>query len=165
MKLGPLTFLPIDLEKTRDLCLRFREDSFIASFGDTSRFHEADGKGGERYLEWLGQILASDPAAAVHVWEGDTIIGQIELGRSKAEPDLGSVFLFYLAPEKRGQGFSKHLDEYAMKYMRSLGLKKARLSVSPTNTRAVKFYEKQGWKDLGPRPDHPEVNYMMKILT
>lgn len=45
-----------------------------------------------------------------------------------------------------------------------MGLKKARLSVSPTNERAIKFYEKMKWVDLGPREDHPEVHFMEKVI-
>ena len=28
----------------------------------------------------------------------------------------------------------------------------------------IAFYKKMGWKDLGPRQDAPEVNFMEKIL-
>ncbi len=45
-----------------------------------------------------------------------------------------------------------------------LHLIKSRLSVSPTNLQAIRFYEKMGWKDLGPRLDHPEVHWMERVL-
>ncbi len=34
----------------------------------------------------------------------------------------------------------------------------ARLSISPTNQRALRFYVRRGWTDSGPRPDMPEVH-------
>ncbi|MBH8555831.1 hypothetical protein I8751_26485 [Nostocaceae cyanobacterium CENA357] len=38
----------------------------------------------------------------------------------------------------------------------------ARLSVSPTNLVAMRFYLKQGWVDLGQREDAPEVHDLEK---
>ena len=164
LNIGPLTFKPIDLAATTAICIRFREDSFVASFGDSAKFHEADGKGAERYIEWLRAKISKDPASAVHVWKGAEIIGQMELGVFKNEPGVGNVNLYYLVPEKRGQGYARYLDEYAVHYLKGLGLVKTKLSVSPTNACAVRFYEKQGWRDLGPRPGHPEVHWMEKSL-
>lgn len=164
MMLGPLSFQTLDLPITTELWIRFRADSFVASFGDGAKFYEADGKGAERYIEWLRNKIAKDPASAVHVWRDSVIIGQMELSVFKAEPEVGNVNLYYLVPEKRGLGYSRFLDEYAISYLKSLGLKKGRLSVSPTNIRAFRFYEKQGWQDMGPRPDHSEVHWMEKAL-
>jgi len=110
MKLGPLLFQSIDLSKTSDLCIRFREDSFVASFGDATKFYEDDHKGAERYLEWLRNKISKDSASAVHIWEGSTIIGQMELGVFKNDPDVGNVNLYYLIPEKRGLGYSRYLE-------------------------------------------------------
>lgn len=165
MKLGPLVFQSIDLSKSSELCVRFREDSFVVSFGDASKFYEDDGEGADRYLEWLRNKLSKDSSSAVHVWEGSFVIGQMELGVFKNEPDVGNVSLYYLIPEKRGIGLSRYLDEYAVQYLKGLGLKRCRLSVSPTNFRAIRFYEKNGWKNIGPRPGHPEVNFMEKTLS
>lgn len=165
MKLGPLFFRTIDLSKASELCIRFREDSFVVSFGDANKFYEQDGKGAERYIEWLRNNLSKSSGSAVHVWEDSTIIGQMELGVLKNEPEVGYVYLYYIIPEKRGLGYSRHLDEYAIQYFKGLGLKKCRLSVSPTNVRAIRFYEKNGWKNMGPRPGHPEVNLMEKALN
>ncbi|MES2963852.1 MAG: GNAT family N-acetyltransferase [Bdellovibrionota bacterium] len=161
---GPLKFVPVDLKTQEDLCVRFSEDAFIESFGDANRFHEEDGKGGERYRVWLRNRLAEDPNSTVIVYAGSRIIGQVTSGRSKADPTTGYVNLYYLIPEERGKGHSKHLEAYAEARLKNLGFKKARLSVSPTNVRAIKFYEKYGWRDLGPRPGHPEVHLMEKQL-
>lgn len=160
-----LTFKPIDLAKTLDLVIRFRADSFVVSFGDADRFYEADGKGDERYLGWLQEKIAKDHNSVVHVLDGDTIIGQIEMARLRDDQTVGYVNLYYLRPERRGEGLGAQLDEHAGAYFRSIGLRRARLSVSPANKRAVRFYEKMGWVDLGPRPGHPEVHYMEKVFA
>ena len=35
-----------------------------------------------------------------------------------------------------------------------------RLSVSPTNARALEYYRKYSWRDLGPRPDDASLRWM-----
>ena len=164
VSIGPLQFKPIDLVANRELCIQFRMDSYVVSFGEASQFYKDGGADGAGYIHWLWAKLDKHPGSAVHIWEGDTIIGQMELGVLKDEPEVGNVNLYYLIPEKRGLGYSAHLDAYAVQYLKSRGLKKSRLSVSPTNTRAVKFYEKNGWKDIGPRPVTPVVHWMEKVL-
>jgi len=161
---GPLRFAPVDLSRHEEICRRFRADSFAVSFSDASRFHEEDGLGGDRYVEWLRGKQERDPASVVHVWQGDEIIGQMELGRLRGLEGVGYVNLYYLAPAHRGRGLAKHLDEYAASYLRGLGFTKAQLSVSPSNARAIAYYQKMGWRDLGPRADEPSVHSMEKDL-
>ncbi len=157
-----ISIKPVDLYKDAQTCIRFREDSFVVSFGDAEKFHEADGKGAQRYLGWLSEKIAKDPQSVVHVWNDNEIIGQIELGRLRDDQSRGYVNLYYLVPIFRGKGLGTHLDTAAMNYFKNLGLTSARLSVSPTNLPAVAYYKKMGWVDLGPRPEHPEVHFMEK---
>jgi ribosomal protein S18 acetylase RimI-like enzyme len=142
-------FKPIDLERHQDLCVRFRADSFVCSFGSDDRFYEEDGNGAERYLQWLMQRMAKIPNSCVHIWKEEQIIGQMEMRRWKHDLNVGYVNLFYLIPEFRGQGLGQQLDRYAANFFRQLGCRSARLNVSPTNPAAMKFYLKQGWNDLG----------------
>ncbi len=157
-----LRFETVNLELHSQVCVAFREDSFVVSFGNADKFFESDGCGNERYLTWLQTKISKDANSAVHVWSDHQIIGQIELGRLKEDPSKGYVNLYYLKPEVRGQGFGTQLDHYAMSYFKNLGLTSARLSVSPTNLRALAYYAKMGWVDLGPRPGHPEVHCLEK---
>jgi GNAT superfamily N-acetyltransferase len=72
-------------------------------------------------------------------------------------PDIGYVNLYYLVPEARGSDLSERLDEYVWSFYADLGIKRARLHVGPAYSRAIRFYEKHGWKNLGPDPRHPEI--------
>lgn len=162
--MSKLIFSPADISKNAETCVEFRADSFVVSFGDDSKFYEDDGKGAERYLEWLQTKISNDPNSVVHVWANDKIIGQLELGRLRDDQSCGYVNLYYLAPAFRGKGLGAQLDSHAMKYFIDQGLKVARLSVSPTNKPAMAFYAKLGWRDLGPRPGHPEVHFMEKEI-
>ncbi|MEM8832459.1 MAG: GNAT family N-acetyltransferase [Cyanobacteria bacterium P01_G01_bin.19] len=144
MKFSILEFKPIDLEQYQELCIQFRADSFSCSFGSSDRFYEEDRNGAERYLQWLRQRMTEIPNSCLHVWKGEQIIGQIEMGRWKHNPSVGYINLFYLIPEFRGQGFGQQLDRYAANFFQQLGCQSARLSVSPTNLVAIRFYLKHG---------------------
>lgn len=162
MQPSSLEFKPINIEQYQDLCIRFRADSFIYSFGSADRFYEEDGRGADRYLDWLRHRIIEIPNSCVHVWQGEQIIGQIEMRRWKLDPKVGYVNLFYLIPEFRGLGLGQQLDQHAANFFNQLGCQSACLSVSPTNLIAMRFYLRQGWVDLGQREDAPEVHDLKK---
>jgi RimJ/RimL family protein N-acetyltransferase len=153
----PLSFRPIDLRADLESAVRFRRDSFVCSFGDDGRFDEA------QYVSFLKAKQARDPWLAVHVFRDDQLIGQMELDAYKPEPWIGYVNLYYLAPAYRGLGLAAQLDAYASDYLQRSGFASAQLSVSPTNTRALRFYRRHGWSDVGPRPG--DVRLMHKEIV
>lgn len=159
---GPLQFLPVKLNESAEVCLRFVIDAFVESYGSAERFFKENGTQGEVYLEWLKGKIEKDPASVVHIWETGEIIGQMELGVFRPQPSTGFVSLYYLVADKRGKGYSMFLEQYVESFLKERGFSKARLSVSPTNARAVAYYKKAGWTDLGPRPDYPALNFMEK---
>lgn len=156
-----LTFQPINLDLHSSLCIEFRADSFFESFGTDNPFSDEDNLGAVRYIDWL---KSRDPNrhGSFHIWQNGKIIGQLEVGENKGGGETGYVFLYYLVPEWRGKGLSQALDKYAMDFLKTLGFNKVRLSVAPTNLRAVNFYKKNGWIDLGIR-DEPELRKTLKF--
>jgi GNAT superfamily N-acetyltransferase len=158
-----IEFRPIDLDAHADLCIQFREDTTICGFGSAERFHEADGSGALRYLDWLRQRIAALPGSVVHAWEGERIVGQIEMNRLLREPQpLGYVNLFYLIPQRRGHGLGTALEAYAWQFLQGFGCHLLQLSASPSNLPAWAFYQRNGWRDLGPRADDPSVHLLEK---
>jgi ribosomal protein S18 acetylase RimI-like enzyme len=153
-----LSFRTIDLERQADLCVAFRRDSYVCSFGTDEAFFSTGGVDG--YLEWLKEGIVRHPAGHVHVWQGDRIIGQLEMQIGTWAPPSGYVSLFYLVPEQRGQNLGGALQRYAEEFMRAGGARRARLSVSPSNARALAYYRKHGWRDLGPREGDSSVHLM-----
>jgi ribosomal protein S18 acetylase RimI-like enzyme len=147
------------------LSVRFRADSFTCSFGSDERFYEADGKGDERYLAWLARRMHEMPGSCIHVWMNDVIIGQMEMGRFRGDPKVAYVYLYYLVPAYRNRGLGVQLDRYATAFLTDHGFRSARLSVSPTNRQAMRFYLKHGWLDLGPCSGHAEVHDMCKEFS
>jgi ribosomal protein S18 acetylase RimI-like enzyme len=152
-------FLTIQLPRDAETCVRFRRDSYACSFSNPARFDRECGRDGGLYLDWLTARIAEFPRGFVHVWERGEIIGQMEM-RPRGNPAFGYINLFYLVPAVRGSGLSRSLQEYAHSVFTGLGLDRLRLTVSPSNQRAVAFYRKHGWQDLGPRPGDQGVHVM-----
>jgi ribosomal protein S18 acetylase RimI-like enzyme len=156
---------PVQLDLHKDTCISFRADSFVVSFGDAKKFYEEDGKGADRYIDWLNEKILLDPLAVVHIWQENEIVGQIELRSYLKDSSCGYVNLYYLIPSKRGAGIGKFLDQYMIEYYKKAEINKVQLSVSPTNFQAVSYYKKMGWIDLGPREGHSEVHLMEKKIN
>ena len=158
MRQSRLVIKPIDLDAHASVCVEFRRDSFICSFGVDNFFEEA-GPEGIHYIERLRTRTAKFPDGYVHVWLDGRIVGQMGI-QLLEEPRIGYVNLFYLIEEMRGAGVAGQLQDYATQFCVRHGVRTARLSVSPTNARALTYYLKHGWCDLGPRPGREIVHLM-----
>ena len=161
----PATFTTIDLSRHEETCVQFRRDSYRCSFPDgDERFDRENGRDGGEYIRWLRERIAEFPEGCVHVWKDGAIAGQMEM-RVREESKSGYVFLFYITPEMRGSGIGDELQRYALEVFRKRGMERARLSVGAGNARAMAYYRKHGWVDIGPRPDHPEARIMEITIT
>src|SRR5262245_7636850 len=156
-----LQFHPIDLGRHGALAVEFRRDSYICSFGDDRIFAEENGADGRGYIEWLEARLQHFPEGHVHAWQDDVIVGQVEMIIGARG---GYVNLFYLRPESRGCGLGDALHDYVVALLARHRIGIAGLSVSPTNKRAVRYYERHGWRDAGPRPGAPYVHEMQLVI-
>jgi len=153
--LQQLDFRPIDLSRHGALAVEFRRDSYVCSFGSDQIFVEENGADGRGYLDWLRLRLQQFPEGHVHTWLGEEIVGQIEM---IIGPRGGYINLFYLRPDARGHGLGDELHDYAVAVLQRQRVGVAGLSVSPTNVRAVRYYERHGWRNLGPRPGAVHVH-------
>ena len=159
-----LRFEPIDLGRDGDRCVAFREDAYTLSYGDADRFHGSDGLGAVRYLEKMRQRCERYPGSCVHAWEGDRIVGQIELTRLTDAWDTGHVAFYYLVPEVRGRGYGPQLDAYALRYFTQVGCSAVQLGVARSNTRAIRFYQLHGWVEEGSFDGYGNVERMVHAL-
>ncbi len=156
-----LEFLPVDVDRHAALCIQFAEDTEICRFGSAMQLHGEDGDWAERYVQRMRDKLSADPESCLHVWRGGEIVGQMNLGRF-VDPSVGYINVFYVAPACRGEGVADGMEQYATDWFKRRGFASARLSVTPSNVRAVHFYLRSGWRDLGPREDKPELHNMEK---
>ncbi len=159
-----LHFQPIDLARHFDLCLAFRHETHLASFGTDHRFWGYAGKDGSGYRAWLIQRMTDYPDACVHAFIGSTITGQIEMGLDRDVADATYVNLFYLVPDARGRGLAEELYGYARRWALMHGCARLRLTVGRDNARAIAVYRRWGFSDLGPRQDEPMVSLMERAI-
>lgn len=139
-----LTFEAIDVMKHQAKVITFRKDSFRVSFGDTSGFGDE-----EDYLRWLEEKKHAFPAGFMLVREKDAYIGQLELSIKEYNGEsIGYIHLFYLVPEKRGQGKGLELYQYAKQFFLQYKVASYELRVSPSNTAAINFYRKIGMEPI-----------------
>lgn len=158
-----LRFREIDLDRDAEICIRFRADSFVESFGSAERFYQVAGADAKDYLQGLRAKNRDWPGSCVHAWLADEIVGQVEVRRERTDSSRAHVLLYYLRPDFRGRGFGKQLEAYVLGLCRAAGVETAALRVSPRNGRAMAFYRNQGWHDQGPDPEHPEVHVMERV--
>ena len=159
-----ILFKPVDLERHTDIVYAFLYDTHLCSYGTMDGFVDANGQGAERFVERIRKRLAEEPESCLHVWHADQIVGQLHLGRF-VDPTIGYINLLYVKPEERGTGVASAIERYACAHFQKHGFHSAYLSVTAQNHRAIRFYKKQGWTDLGPRQDKPETHNMQKIFT
>src|SRR5579883_2311422 len=152
---GSLEFKPIDLEKHADLCIAFTQDTHRLTEGPKAVFEGAVG-----YIERMREKLAADPMSCLFAWLKGEVVGQVNLGVFGPDPSIGYINVFYVTPERRGTGIASEMERYACARLRAAGFSEARLSVAWANKRAVRFYEKHGWSDLGERQDRPGFHNM-----
>ena len=163
MSVSELQFKPIDLDRHRDVFLDFIRDTHLCSFGSMESFVDENGQGEERFVERVRARLAEEPESCLHVWRNGEIVGQLHLGRF-VDPAIGYINMFYVSPKWRGTGVAGAMEEQACAYLQAQGFQSAYLSVATQNRRAIRFYEKQGWTDLGPRQDKPGTHNMKKTF-
>ncbi|GGH74973.1 ribosomal protein S18 acetylase RimI-like enzyme [Pullulanibacillus pueri] len=138
------TFRPIDVFRDRQTIIDFRKDSYIVSFGTPEELGDED-----MYVAWMAMAASMYPKGFVIMEYKGVPVGQIELEMIVYEGrPIGYVDLFYLIPEFRGKGYGKIQIDYAENYFKNKRLSEYHLRVSPTNKRALRFYEKHGMKPM-----------------
>jgi GNAT superfamily N-acetyltransferase len=91
----------------------------------------------------------SAPRPQARVWvavRGVTIVG---LAVCRVDDGVGELQSLYVVPAEWGSGAGGRLHEAALDGMRALGARHATLWVVEANTRARRFYERQGWEPDG----------------
>ena len=154
-----IEFRKVDLEKDLDRCVEMRRDSYIASFPDSDAWQNYWDE--NAYRQFIRTHAQRFPDGFFHIWLEDQLIGQLEFAYFDGH---GHINLFYLVPGKRGCGYSKAIHDYVLDVMRSKGCRTLTLRVAPTNIRARKYYEKNGWKDEGLDSGYDDVHLYTRFL-
>jgi ribosomal protein S18 acetylase RimI-like enzyme len=150
----------IDVDAHAELCVAFRREMYVASFGTDEGLEEEMGPENSRYLEALRARIAQVPEGNVHLWRGERIVAQAEMKLHDEDPGMGYVSLFYVAADCRGEGLGRALHQHAVDVFRRRGLRAIRLSVSISNPGALAFYRRLGWNAIGTRPNREPMVIM-----
>jgi len=98
------------------------------------------------WVDFLTSELNGDKIFSMVLLENQTIIGASVLGKSENENEIHLISL-YLLPEKIGQGLGHTFYNEIEKEIRARGFSKCVLDVLASNTRAIRFYEANGFLD------------------
>jgi ribosomal protein S18 acetylase RimI-like enzyme len=108
---------------------------------------------GERAARLRAVMTEPEPTVAVHLAEvGARVIGFVSSGPTRDLDPIegtGEVYAIYLEEEAAGRGVGAALLRTAVHDLRARGFDRAMLWVLETNTRAQRFYERNGWRADG----------------
>lgn len=157
---GIVNFINVDLNVSLELCVSFRRDAHIVSYGCDDDFNEKEVKA------WFARLSAKDPSGFQHVMIDGNIIGLLEF-KSGLEGDdgvkRGYVNLFYLVPECRGLGYGEKIQHYVLSKFIEEGCVEANLRYIPRNKVAGAFYRKHQWTRVGNESERGQL--MVKKLA
>ncbi|MGZ3769409.1 MAG: GNAT family N-acetyltransferase [Bdellovibrio sp.] len=149
-----LEILPYDIIHI-DKSYEFLLETFHISFGpDKAQWPNNLGDYPfEKYKADIKRLLTGKDCFFFSAYHNGQVVGQIEL--RKLKDGCGYISFYYLIPQYRNRGLGRDLDEFAVHELKRQGCHKVRLAVSELNKAGQRFYEKNGWKSLGPDPNRP----------
>lgn len=134
-----MNFRTIDIEKDKDLLIKFRKDTHYISFGTLEGFDE------KSYIDRMIERVNKFPKGQLIIEDKGKPVGQIGLLIEEYNGiDIGYVNLYYLTPEYRNKGLGKELIRYTEEFFRRFNVYEYHLRVSPKNEKAIKFYRRSG---------------------
>ena len=142
-----MEFLPVNLDGSLEMCISFRRDAHIISYGSDDTF---DPNSVKKWYKKLSNKL--DGAGFYHVVHDGEIVGQLEFvsGLSDSRGELyGYIYLIYLKLDFRNQGLGLELQEFMFSIFKSDSCKYVELRYLPENVQGKQFYKKHGWQDVG----------------
>ncbi|MEX0371484.1 MAG: N-acetyltransferase family protein [Tateyamaria sp.] len=118
------------------------------------------------------QVL--DFGALRGVFEGDTLVGFCGYRPNRLQRILHRAELgpFYVTPDRQGLGAAQVMMQGVVAEARAGGVAQIELTVAPGNARAIAFYEGQGFRKYGVRPDaireggvpEDELLYLLRVV-
>jgi len=137
---GNVDYFPLDLTKDGDRYLAYRKEAWQSIHGSMDGYTDD-------YLTLAREHQAQNPDAVVEARLRDMPIGILELDTVRgAEQGEGAISFFYVSPEYRNRGLGVQLIGHAISVYRKLGRDRLTLRVAETNTAAIGFYERFGFR-------------------
>ena len=126
-----------------ELYIQYRREAWELIYGNLDGF---DGPG---FWSTALKNSENDPNALVFAMSGDRIAGILELSvNGYVAVNAGYIPFIYLREPWRHKGLGVQLLGHAVQYFQTLGRTKLQLRVAQSNTPAIGFYEKYGFRRI-----------------
>lgn len=115
----------------------------------------APGSLAEREEMHLTKRLADPLVRALVAMQGDQLIAFAMWAPSRRTPGVADLSLLFVDPSSWGIGLGRQLLLKAEQSMLKASFSQAELWVPVANARAIKLYERNGWRTTSESRDHP----------
>lgn len=127
--------------------------TFSDAFAAHNRAEDMEAYLAKTYREPLQRREIGDPAiVTLVVDDGGVLVAFAQLRGSASKYGDVEIARFYVDREQHGRGIAQLLMNAVMDAVRELGASTMWLGVWEHNTRAIRFYEKCGFRDAGSQP-------------
>jgi ribosomal protein S18 acetylase RimI-like enzyme len=127
--------------------------TFSDAFADRNRPEDIESYLARTYGETHQREEIGDPSIVTLLAdEGGRLAGFAQLRIAATEHGDGEVARFYVDREHHGRGLAQQLMQAVLEAARERGCSTVWLGVWEHNARAIRFYEKCGFRDVGSHP-------------
>lgn len=127
--------------------------TFADAFGAQNRPEDMEAYLAKTYGEALQRREIENPEiVTLLAHEGEMLVAFAQLRRSQSEHGDVELARFYVHRDHHGRGAAQALMEAALEAARELGGATLWLGVWEHNPRAIRFYEKWGFRTVGSQP-------------
>jgi ribosomal protein S18 acetylase RimI-like enzyme len=102
----------------------------------------------DHWVEFLESGMNGKYILSMVLEDDYIVVGAALLGETEEDGEI-HLISFYLLPDKTRQGLGRSFYRDVEREMRNRGYTKCSLDVLENNTRAIRFYEAQGFADVG----------------
>ncbi|CAN7427667.1 GNAT family N-acetyltransferase [Rhizobium sp. LjRoot98] len=98
--------------------------------------------------EWARRLTVNAVFVDFHEGEPVAIMGLMRQGASKLA-HRATVIMVYVRKDRRGAGHAKALLDAIADYARGTGVRLLELALSAENPQALRFYQREGFREIG----------------
>ncbi|HCT76560.1 MAG TPA: GNAT family N-acetyltransferase [Micromonosporaceae bacterium] len=102
-----------------------------------------------RLTAWTERVAKEAQSHHLLVAELDGELLGFSYVDSGQDPEIGDLYALFVLPQAHGTGVAQRLHEQSLSTLYSMGYRRFLLWVYEGNARAIRFYEKAGWRHDG----------------
>ena len=134
----------LDPWRDRDFYCACYRDAWLAAHGNLDAYRDGP------YWAAARDHLKTEERSVLRLLDGDTPVGLVDLDPLRGkEQGYGWISLLYLSPAFRNQGYGIQALGRAIVHFRDRGRESLRLLVAEENAPARRFYEREGFRQIG----------------